>query len=177
MPKARIIAGSHRRLQFETGNLPHTRPVRDRVKESLFNQLEPFHYPRVLDAFSGAGSLAFESISRGAKSVDATEKNRASFQLLTRNIDALKMPIKAICMDVFDFLETSQEPYDLIFLDPPYQASLLTPVLKKLKSSAFTDPNTRIVCLHEVPFEHPEFDLMSTRALGRTHVTHLKEST
>ena len=175
MPKARIIAGTHRRLQFETGDLPQTRPVKDRVKESLFNQLEPFHYERVLDAFAGAGSLSFEAISRGAKWVDAVEQDRAAFQLLTRNINALKMPIKAIRMDVFEFVETDQDPYDLILLDPPYKAALLEPFLKALKKHGKLTPHTRLICLHETPFDAPDFEVLSSRKLGRTSITHLKE--
>lgn len=176
MPKARIIAGTHRRLQFDTGDLPHTRPVKDRVKESLFNQLEPFHYERVLDAFSGVGSLAFEAVSRGAKWVEAIEEDRASYQLLTRNINALKMPIKAIHMDVFEYLKTPQKPYDLILCDPPYKAGLIPPFLNALKAQKKLTAKTRIMCLHEGLFEAPGFDVVSTRKLGRTSITHLKES-
>ncbi len=175
MPKARIIAGTHRRLQFETGDLPQTRPVKDRVKESLFNQLEPFHYERVLDAFAGIGSLSFEAISRGAQWVDAVEQDRAAFQLLTRNINALKMPIKAIHMDVFAFVQTKQDPYDLIVCDPPYKAALLEPFLKAIKKHGLYTDHTRIVCLHETPFNAPDFDVVSSRKLGRTFISHLKE--
>lgn len=176
MPKGRVIAGTHRRLQFETGDLPQTRPVKDRVKESLFNQLEPFHYARVLDAFAGAGSLSFEAISRGAKWVDAVEHDRAAFQLLKRNINTLHMPIKAIHMDVFAYLETMPSAYDLIMLDPPYQAALIPPFLKALKKHGALTQHTRIVCLHEAFFDAPGFDVLSSRKIGRTSITHLKES-
>ena len=176
MPKARIIAGTHRRLQFETGDLPHTRPVRDRVKETLFNQLEPFVYARVLDAFAGVGSLAFEAMSRGALVVDAVEKNQASAALLSTNASHLKIPVTVIHADAFKVLKTTDTPYDLILVDPPYQAGYLEPFLKTLKSSNALKPSTRIVCLHESDIDANGFEVIKHRTHGRTQITHLKES-
>lgn len=176
MPKARIIAGTHRRLQFETGDLPHTRPVRDRVKETLFNQLEPFAYSRVLDAFAGVGSLAFEAMSRGALEVDAVEKNQASAALLSANVARLKLPVTVIQEDVFKMVKTVNTPYDLIMVDPPYQAGLLEPFLKALKSSNALKASTRIVCLHESDMDATGYAVIKHRAHGRTQITHLKES-
>jgi 16S rRNA (guanine966-N2)-methyltransferase len=176
MPKARIIAGTHRRLMFETGDLPHTRPVKDRVKESMFNQLEPFHYERALDAFAGVGSLSFEAISRGASWVNAVEKAPDTYRLLTQNIRSLALPVKAIHMDIMDYLSGPPHPYDLVFLDPPYKASLLTPVLSRLKDAGWLAKGARLVCLHEDAFDAPGFDVLGTRKVGRTSITRLKEA-
>ena len=176
MPKARIIAGTHRRLMFETGGLPHTRPVKDRVKESLFNQLEPFHYERILDAFAGVGSLSFEAISRGASWVDAVEKAPDTYRVLTQNIQRLEMPVKAIRMDIKDYLNGPPHPYDLVFLDPPYRAPLLTPVLTQLKAAGWLAKEAVLVCLHETSFEAPGYQVISTKRVGRTSITRLKEA-
>lgn len=175
MPKARIIAGSHRRLLFETGDNPSTRPTKDRVKESVFNQLEPFTYRRVLDAFAGVGSLSFEAMSRGAKHVDAIEKNGQSYHVLLQNTEDLKMPIQTYQMDAFTFLERPKEPYDLIFLDPPYQGSMLHPMLEAIRDNGCIHAQTECVCLHETDFDTTGFVVISTRKIGRTTVTRLKE--
>ena len=94
----RIIAGEfrHRTLLANPGNT--TRPILDRVKESLFARIENrLVGARVADVFSGTGTLGFEAISRGAASVVFVESDRKAQELLRKNVAALKLEDRTLC--------------------------------------------------------------------------------
>jgi 16S rRNA (guanine966-N2)-methyltransferase len=172
MPKARIIAGALRHQQFETGDLPQTRPTKDRVKESMFNQLEPLRrFGRVLDLFAGVGSLSFEAASRGCVDVTMVEKDLTTFQLLKRNQAHLKLDATLVQADAFKFLNTQTKPYDLILLDPPYESSDLEDALGQIHERRLLSPNGVIVGLHEKDISTPLYETVKTRKLGRTQIT------
>jgi 16S rRNA (guanine966-N2)-methyltransferase len=116
------------------------RPTQDRVREALFSALAA-RVPgaRVLDLFSGTGALGIESWSRGAGSVCCVESHRAVFRVLKQNLAHLcdggdGGEIRAVPMDAFRFLRTARqdEPFDLIFADPPYLAGRETGTLQKI---------------------------------------------
>lgn len=124
----RIITGRFRGRKLLTRAGLVTRPITDRAKEKLFENLGgELNGERVADVFSGTGTIGFEALSRGAKSVVFFEKDPQAFELLQRNRDKI-----GAGSDVFlwqtDILRTSFRPkglgafypYDLIFFDPPY---------------------------------------------------------
>jgi 16S rRNA (guanine966-N2)-methyltransferase len=125
----RIIAGRfrHRTLLANPGTT--TRPILDRVKESLFARLEhALANARVADVFSGTGTLGFEALSRGARSCVFIESDRKAQELLKLNVQKLKVEGNTLCWatdatrssfrpkGVDDFV-----PFDVIFFDPPYR--------------------------------------------------------
>jgi 16S rRNA (guanine966-N2)-methyltransferase len=98
------------------------RPTPDRVRETLFNWLN-MDVPgaRVLDCFAGAGGLGLEAASREAKQVTMVDNDR----VITSNLLGLCERLEAdntrvVTADVLAFLKTSNESYDLVFIDPPY---------------------------------------------------------
>ena len=127
----RIIAGEFRgrRLldpeQLAGGSV--TRPITDRVKQSLFDVLTPvIADARVYDCFAGTGSMGLEAISRGASSATFFEKDRSALGRLQKNIAALGVQDRSrvIAMDLFKWFAANATPdtrADLIFLDPPYR--------------------------------------------------------
>jgi 16S rRNA (guanine966-N2)-methyltransferase len=123
----RIIAGEFRgrRLLGPAGT--HTRPITDRVKQSLFDILGPdIPGSRVYDCFAGTGSMGLECLSRGAQHVTFFESERSAALRLKRNIETLNVHprTKVITQDLFAWFShsaASAEPVDLIFLDPPYR--------------------------------------------------------
>jgi 16S rRNA (guanine(966)-N(2))-methyltransferase RsmD len=126
----RIVAGTHRgRIFNPPANLP-VRPTTDFAKESLFNILNNyFHFSelRVLDLFSGTGSIAYEFASRGAKDITAVDGNFKCFSFIKETADKLRLDaIKVIKSDVFSFLGASKKSYDVIFADPPYDLEKMT---------------------------------------------------
>ena len=119
----RIVSGTHRGRNIKPPkNLP-VRPTTDLAKESLFNilnNLVDFEELRVLDLFSGTGSISYEFYSRGAREITVVEQNYRCVDFIKKTTGLLKMPeIKVVQANVFSFLKNSLQ-YDLIFADPPY---------------------------------------------------------
>jgi 16S rRNA (guanine(966)-N(2))-methyltransferase RsmD len=121
----RIISGKFKGIRFEPPQNITARPTTDFAKESLFNVLNKFtdfEDISVLDLFSGTGSIAYEFISRGAKSVTAIEMSNQQIDFIKKTINKLKINnIHIYKSEVFRYLEKCSEKYDFIFADPPYQ--------------------------------------------------------
>ena len=122
----RIIAGDKRGMKLYSPTTNISRPIIDRVKESLFNVLQKYDLPKgktVADLFSGVGSLGLEAISRGAKFVTFVEKDRKIADVLKRNIEKAGWEgcSKIIRADAFKIgAPVTENKYDLVFVDPPY---------------------------------------------------------
>lgn len=117
----RIIAGSAKRREIKVPKAV-VRPTTDRTREALFSILN-HHTPdaKVLDLFSGAGSLGLESLSRGAASCDFVDMNRACTQVIEENLKKLNLKGGSVLnADVLSCIKRSRGNYDLIFADPPY---------------------------------------------------------
>jgi 16S rRNA (guanine966-N2)-methyltransferase len=123
----RIIGGSLRGRRFRFADVPDIRPTPDRVRETLFNWLGPrVHGARCLDLFAGSGALGLEALSRGAASAVFVEQNitavRALSSLITEwNVQDARLERA----DALHFLSGTAQPADIVFLDPPFAASLL----------------------------------------------------
>jgi 16S rRNA (guanine966-N2)-methyltransferase len=128
----RIVAGTHKgRVFHPPANLP-VRPTTDFAKESIFNIMNnyfDFSQVGVLDLFSGTGSIAYEFASRGAKDVTAVDGNFKCFSFIKQTADKLRFDrIKVVKSDVFSFLSSVKQPYDIIFADPPYDLEKMTAI-------------------------------------------------
>ncbi len=124
----RIVAGEYRgrRLHFPSGR--GMRPTADRVRETLFNWLQgQLQGRRVLDLFAGSGALGIEALSRGAAEAVFVEQNRAAAAQLRDNLQLLQADQRAevIQADALRWLRHKHEPFDLVFLDPPFADGLL----------------------------------------------------
>jgi 16S rRNA (guanine(966)-N(2))-methyltransferase RsmD len=105
-----------------------TRPITDRVKESLFSVLYKYSLPKgktVADLFCGVGSLGLEALSRGAEFVTFVEQDPKVVAILNKNIEkaAFVKESKVITADAFKVgapVGSNRHEYDLIFVDPPY---------------------------------------------------------
>lgn len=119
----RIISGEHKGRKIEPPkNLP-VRPTTDMAKESLFNILNNTYYfdeLKVLDLFSGTGSISYEFASRGTEHVTSVDADFNCTRYISQMAEKLKMPIQVLKFDVFKFLEASKDTYHVIFADPPY---------------------------------------------------------
>lgn len=123
----RIIAGEFRgrKLLPPAGDV--TRPVTDRVKQSLFDILAPLvEGARVYDCFAGTGSMGLECLSRGAAHVTFFEADRSALERLKGNVTALGVSDRStrVAGDLFRWFDTGAPPADradLVFLDPPYR--------------------------------------------------------
>ena len=125
--KLRIIGGQWRSRQLSFADVPGLRPTPARVRETLFNWLQyDIAGSQCLDLFSGSGALGVEAASRGADRVVQVENNLAACRLLKANnvlLEARQMQI--VRKDVFRFLAGDAEPFDLVFLDPPFENNMV----------------------------------------------------
>ena len=119
----RIISGAFKGRKINPPkNLP-VRPTTDMAKEGLFNILNNHYYfdeLKVLDLFSGTGSIAYEFISRGAEEVVAVDQDFKCIKFIEQTSTNLNLTIRTIKADVFKYLEGTLESFDIIFADPPY---------------------------------------------------------
>jgi 16S rRNA (guanine(966)-N(2))-methyltransferase RsmD len=125
----RIIAGAKRGMKLLSPQIDVSRPITDRVKESLFDVLWNYGFPEnkiVADLFCGIGSLGLEALSRGAEFVAFVEKDPRIIATLKKNIEKAGFVAKSkvIRADAFRIgAPANVRKYDLIFVDPPYAAS------------------------------------------------------
>jgi 16S rRNA (guanine966-N2)-methyltransferase len=120
----RIIGGSAggRRLHVPPGD--ETRPTSDRTREALFSALESLLGSwaglRVLDLYACSGAVALEALSRGAAAAVEVERDRRAAGVVRRNAATLGLPLQVETRSVPTYLGAEPRPFDLVFLDPPY---------------------------------------------------------
>ncbi|MDP1808540.1 MAG: 16S rRNA (guanine(966)-N(2))-methyltransferase RsmD [Actinomycetota bacterium] len=123
----RVISGTAKGQRLFAPKGFKTRPTADRVKESLFNIIAgAIEGAEVLDLYAGAGSLAVEALSRGAKAVVLVESDKGAAAAINRNLVATGFTDRTIVMQApvnraLDQLIARRQVFDLIFLDPPYK--------------------------------------------------------
>ena len=126
----RIIGGTWRGRKLRFAASAAIRPTPDRVRETLFNWLAgAVHGARCLDLFAGSGALGLEALSRGAAHVTFVEHDAAAARELGARLKEWQAPDASVQQaDALHFLEgAAAAPYDIAFLDPPFDAQLLTP--------------------------------------------------
>ena len=153
----RIISGIYKGRKLKFPKSIKTRPLRDLVKESIFNLIEnsnkfkfEMHKAKILDLFSGSGSFGLECISRGAKKVIFIENNHEALKVLKKNISELKseMQTNVVNMDCFDFFDSKndfKEKFDIIFLDPPFREIKLNNLIDQIKNRNLLNKNGVII--------------------------------
>jgi 16S rRNA (guanine966-N2)-methyltransferase len=179
----RVIAGTlrSRKLLAPKGE---ARPTSDRVREALFSALGDVSGARVLDLFAGSGALGIEALSRGAESAVFVDSSRASLEALRKNLQALDLESFAHVMPVsvakaIRSLGVSSDAFDLVFLDPPYDAKLHIPTLVALRETGVATPQTAVVAerakRHALdPRELEGWDLLRERTYGDTVLVELR---
>lgn len=125
--KIRIIAGRWRGRRLEVPQAPGLRPTPDRVRETLFNWLAPhIEGARCLDLFAGTGALCLEALSRGAGEVIMVEQVPHAAQALRANLERLgAVNAEVVNRDAVEYLRQPPTPFDIIFIDPPFQSDLV----------------------------------------------------
>jgi 16S rRNA (guanine966-N2)-methyltransferase len=150
----RIIGGQWRSRRLAFPPVSGLRPTPDRVRETLFNWLSPvIHGAKCLDVFAGSGALGFEALSRGAAHTVFLDASRPVIDNIVSNARLLKTEDYAShCGDALKWLShPPANPFDIIFLDPPYALSLLGPCLDLLKDNHFLHAGTLIYIEDDKP--------------------------
>lgn len=170
----RIIAGEFRGRRLLPPAGQATRPVTDRVKQSLFDIIAPLLPEAVVyDCFAGTGSMGLESLSRGAADVIFFEMDRSAGLLLNRNIAALGVEgrCQIVSGDLFEWFarrDRPARPADVLFLDPPYR--FLRERAGQLQSLAIQLAERFLSPTATVVFRHDSADSLELAPLGRYDV-------
>lgn len=145
----RIIAGRAKGLALKAPKGYDTRPTSDRVKEAMFSIIQGMETDAlVLDLFAGTGALGLEAWSRGAKRVIFVEPNSLARKALWANIEKTGIASQAQIskLDALSFLRKyDEEPFDLIFMDPPYDNKISTQVLNIIADKKLLSPRGIII--------------------------------
>ena len=172
--QVRIIAGQWRGSRLDVLDKKGLRPTPDRIRETLFNWLV-MDVPgaNVLDCFAGAGGLGIEAASREAKQVTLVDKDR----VITNNLSSLCDRLGAentwiVNDDVLAFLQSGDECYNLVFIDPPYALpELRSSVLEKLIRRKLLCANALIYLEwpieQEMPLNHADLTWVKQKKAGR----------
>jgi len=122
--RVRIVGGAWRSRLIPFPPTKGLRPTPDRVRETLFNWLgQDLTGKTCLDLFAGSGALGFEAASRGARRVAMVERDASVFQALAANRDRLgALAVELTKSDALEFLRADTGLYDVVFLDPPFDA-------------------------------------------------------
>lgn len=137
--RIRIIGGSLRNSRLDVPELPGLRPTPERVRETLFNWLAPvIDGARCLDLCAGTGALGIEALSRGAAGVQFVERDARAAQALRANLARLKADAGQVAvLDASLFLQGTAQPYDLVFLDPPFALELWPALARQLEQGGW----------------------------------------
>ena len=124
--------------------MPHTRPTTDIAKEGLFNMLQnrvQMEGAKTLDLFGGTGCISYELASRGATDLTIVEKDSIMLGFIKQNIEMLKIEnVQLLQMDVFQYLSTCKNQYDIIFAGPPYALNTIDQLPKIIVEQQLISP-------------------------------------
>ena len=181
--KMRIISGKLKGKSLNFLKNSTTRPLKDSVKENIFNILKHSNLinlkidkANILDLYSGIGSFGLECISRGAKKVTFIEQDKNAFAVLKENV--LKLSIikdtKIINDKIENFLNsTLQEKYDILFFDPPFSDQEFIKSLKNISQKKIYKKD-HLVIIHRELNANEEFDefldILLFREYGRSKI-------
>jgi 16S rRNA (guanine966-N2)-methyltransferase len=169
----RIIGGAWRGRRIAFPDLPDLRPTSDRVRETLFNWLQhEVAGARCLDLFAGSGALGLEALSRGAQQAVLVEHDPTAARHLTEQIqrlDALRQA-SVVEMDAYQYLLRPADPFDIIFLDPPFKSDALPHVVALLEAGTGLKRGSLIYLESPrelgVPTLPPRWELLKSKSAG-----------
>ena len=168
----RIVGGNFKGKKIFLPRDKSTRPLRDLVKESIFNLIEHSNKfnsfidnSNILDLFSGTGSFGLECISRNSNKVTFIENYKEALFILKKNIKAFDAQnrckiIERNCFDFFNEKKFFNDKFDIIFLDPPYKEKKINLIINMIKEKKFLSKNG-ILVIHR----HKKDDVSITNKL------------
>jgi 16S rRNA (guanine(966)-N(2))-methyltransferase RsmD len=132
--------------------MPHTRPTTDVAKEGLFNILQTrvqLEGANTLDLFGGTGCISYELASRGATQLTIVEKDNQMLEFIKTNIAHLKIEnAQMVRMDVFQYLNSCTQQYDIIFAGPPYALNTIDDLPRIIVERKLISPEGYFILEH-----------------------------
>lgn len=177
----RIIGGEWRGRVLQAPKGDATRPTADRTREGLFSMLisriGSFEGLRVADLFAGSGALGFEALSRGAATCTFVEQDRAALAALRANAETLRAQADIRAQSVMA-LGSCPTPYDIVFIDAPYDSGAGAVALDRCTRLGWVGPST-LVSMETRRSEAAGargFDIEAERVFGKAKITLLRPS-
>ena len=177
----RVISGKAGGLRLNSLKGLATRPTADRIKESLFNIINPFiSNAEVLDLFAGTGALGIEALSRGAKAATFIDKCRDSIALIKSNLEhtGLSQISEVYLLDyetAIKKLSGLGKRYNIVFIDPPYSKGMELKAVELLLQCGLAATDCMLIIETEQKLSLPEKLFGATRVdkreYGRTAIS------
>ncbi len=177
----RIISGKFKGKKLFLPTDKKTRPLKDLVKESIFNLIQhskkiniEIKDSKILDLFSGSGSFGLECLSRNSKEIYFFEKYSNAIKILKKNISILNNSTKCKiieddCFDYFDSNKKLDNLFDIIFIDPPFKEIKINNLIEKIIEKNYLNKNG-IIILHRHKKDNVEItkklNVFDTRTYG-----------
>lgn len=170
----RIVGGKFRGKIFSPPASLKARPTTDFAKEALFDILNNsynFENLDVLDLFSGTGSISYEFLSRGVKSVTAVESNVNHVKFIERQFAALGADnAKVFKTDVFRYLKTCLKKFDVIFADPPYDLENTEEIYNLVFKNSILADSSILIIEHSANRDFSQFpNFVQLKKYGSVH--------
>jgi 16S rRNA (guanine966-N2)-methyltransferase len=150
------------------------RPAMDRMRESLFSILGNLEGKSFLDIFSGSGVVGLEAASRGAQPVHVVEKDYKKRQVLSENLKIADPPPTIHLQPAEKFLARCQDPFDIIYLDPPFPLGGKIRFLEKVAAQELLNPGGLLIMHYPGEESYPEqigpYKKSDLRKYGRSHL-------
>lgn len=167
----RIIRGKYGKRRFDVPKNITARPTTDFARENIFNVLEniiDFEDKTALDLFAGTGAISFEFVSRDCKEVTCVEmaNTQANFiKSVKQKLNAQNL--RVIKGDVFKFVETCSNKFDIIFADPPYDHPRFSEIPNLILKSQMLNPGTLVIIEHSRDYDFSDLpDFKEQRTYG-----------
>ena len=144
----KIISGKYKGRNIEGFTIDGTRPTMDRVKESLFAMIQNYiKDSNILDLFSGSGNLGIEALSEGAKHAVLVDYNFKAIKVINSNLKTIGIDnVNVLNMDYKKAIESIDEKFDIIFLDPPYKTNYIEESIKLITKYNILSNEGIIIC-------------------------------
>lgn len=171
--KLRIISGSARGTKLFAPEGLDTRPTLDRVREAVFSMI--FGYTDnavVLDLFAGSGAMGLEALSRGGKTADFVDIDSRACECIRKNIEKTRLEGASVFnQDFKSFLQSCTKKYDIIFLDPPYEAGYYETALDTIKDKCLlADDGIIVVESGSANLDPQGYEIYRGRKYGKANV-------
>lgn len=176
----RIVGGEYKGRLFNPGKSFKARPTTDMAKESLFNILQnqiDFEAIKVLDLFSGTGSISFEFASRGCTDITSVELNFQHHRFIKEVIEKLgEKSIKAIKANAFQYCSKTDQSFDLIFADPPYDHKQFAEVPQLVLNGNLLKPDGLFILEHSKNYDFSALPgFIEVRNYGSVHFSFFRK--
>lgn len=162
----RIIGGIYRSRKISSPLSDEIRPTKDRIREAIFSALaDSVKNRKTLDLFAGSGSYGLESLSRGATAVTFVDNNNLAIKTIKENINTLGVSDKCqiFVKGYQSFLNTTNEEFSLIFLDPPYAMNIYLDVIEEMLTKKIASADAVIICETNHPLDFSKFDSLKIK--------------